>query len=181
MYMNISTLLLSFFSILFLNTKDIILTDKPVEFSIFGKLISIKDKTIKENTDSEKYINSYKDKDNMRVIEMSTEPMLRETGEIPFAQAFRNARNKLGPGRIFKWKDNFYTTNYYYEMVVSIGEEVVKIDQNNKTFNTSEYPADILGFVAYLSHDDIKTSFEFVGRTRENYVCDNKNRYEIIE
>ena len=68
MYINISTLLLSFFTIVFINTKDIILTDKPFEFSLLGKMITIQDKMVENNTINDKKLASYTDEEDMFVV-----------------------------------------------------------------------------------------------------------------
>ena len=180
MYMNISTVIFSFFTILFLNTKDTILTDKPLEFSLLGKMITIQDKMVENNTINDKKLASYTDEEDMFVVEISTQ-VFRNEKHIPFAEAFRTARKEKGPGKIFEWNGNYYTTNYYYEILVSVGEEVVTVDKINKTFQTSEFPSDILAIRAYLDNKETDASFEFMGVIRDNYACGGEDRYQIIE
>ena len=58
---------------------------------------------------------------------------------------------------------------------------MVTVDKINKTFQTSEFPSDILAIRAYLDNKETDASFEFMGVIRDNYACGGEDRYQIIE
>ena len=60
----------------------------------------------------------------------------RNEDQISFSQAFRAARKELGPGKIFMWNNRYFTTNFYYETVIVIADEVIDINKEEKTYKT---------------------------------------------
>ena len=62
----------------------------------------------------------------------------RQEDQPSFSDAFRAARKELGPGKIFMWNNRYFTTNFYYETVIVIADEVVDVNKENKTYASEE-------------------------------------------
>ena len=60
----------------------------------------------------------------------------RKDDQISFSEAFRAARKELGPGKIFMWNNRYFTTNFYYETVIVIADEVVNVNKEDKTYSS---------------------------------------------
>ena len=58
----------------------------------------------------------------------------RQEDQISFSDAFRAARKELGPGKVFMWNNRYFTTNFYYETIIVIADEVVNINEEDKTY-----------------------------------------------
>ena len=94
-------------------------TDK-FEFTVFNKTVLIQD--TEEPKDNQRI-----DEDGM--IERTYYSKELMTGyEMSFSEAFRSARKLKGPGQIFVWNGKHYTTDYYYELVISVGDQVIEVN-----------------------------------------------------
>ena len=103
-------------------------TTDTFEFTVFNKTVLIQD--------------SEEPKDNQRIdedgmIERTYYSKELMTGyEMSFSETFRNARKLKGPGQIFVWNGKHYTTDYYYELVISVGDQVTEVNYEEKTYKT---------------------------------------------
>lgn len=52
----------------------------------------------------------------------------RNENQNSFSEAFRSARKEMGPGKVFMWNERYFTTNFYYETVIVVADEVVDIN-----------------------------------------------------
>ena len=120
-------------------------TTDTFEFTVFNKTVLIEDKEeIKDNQriDEDGMIErTYYSKEIMSNYDMS------------FSEAFRNARKLKGPGQIFVWNGKHYTTDYYYELVLSVGEQVTEVNYGEKTYNTEERLSETIAVRSYKDSD----------------------------
>ena len=91
---------------------------------------------------------------------------LKEANNYPsFKEAFADARSELGPGEVFEWEGRLYTTNYFYETKVIIGNQVV-LDEKNASIVDTEKMTDISEITSYTNDEDTDMSFDFyTGKT----------------
>ena len=91
---------------------------------------------------------------------------LKEVNNYPsFKEAFADARSELGPGEVFEWEGRLYTTNYFYETKVIIGNQVV-LDEKNASIVDTETMTDISEITSYTNDEDTDMSFDFyTGKT----------------
>ena len=83
-----------------------------------------------------------------------------------FKEAFAQARAELGPGQVFEWMDNLYTTNYFYETTIVIGNEVV-VDEENQSIVDTESIVDRSHATVYADNEDTQVSFDVLRGTKE--------------
>ncbi len=120
-------------------------TSNTFEFTVFDKTVLIQD--------------TVKPKDNQRIDEdgmiertyFSRE--LMKDYDMSFSEAFRNARKLKGPGQIFVWNGKHYTTNYYYEVLITIGDQVTEINYDEKTYKTVERRSETIAVRSYKDSD----------------------------
>jgi hypothetical protein len=86
----------------------------------------------------------------------------RKEDQISFSEAFRAARKEIGPGRIFMWNNRYFTTNFYYETVIVIADEVVDINKENKTYVSEETLGDIIAVRSYKDSDKYEINYTFL-------------------
>ena len=129
-------------------------TSNTFEFTVFDKTVLIQD--------------TVKPKDNQRIDEdgmiertyFSKELM---TGyEMSFSEAFMSARKLKGPGQIFVWNGKHYTTDYYYELVLSVGEQVTEINYDEKTYNTEERLSETIAVRSYKDSDKKLITYKYL-------------------
>ena len=82
--------------------------------------------------------------------------------QISFSEAFRAARKELGPGKIFKWNNRYFTTNFYYETIIVIADEVVDINKKDKTYNSKEKLGDVVAVRSYKHSDKYEINYTFL-------------------
>ena len=88
----------------------------------------------------------------------------RNEDQPSFSDAFRDARKKLGPGKIFMWKNRYFTTNFYYETVIVIADEVVDINKEDKTFSSAEKLGDIVAVRSFKDSDKYQIDYTFLNK-----------------
>ena len=86
----------------------------------------------------------------------------RKDDQISFSQAFRAARKKLGPDKIFIWNNRYFTTNFYYETIIVIGDEIVDINEKDKTYSSEEKLGDIVAVRSYKDSDKYEINYTFL-------------------
>ena len=82
-----------------------------------------------------------------------------------FKEAFAQARAELGPGQVFEWMDNLYTTNYFYETTIVIGNEVI-VDKENASIVDTENVAEYTGVTTYKDNETIDVSYDHLFGTQ---------------
>ena len=82
--------------------------------------------------------------------------------EMSFSEAFRNARKLKGPGKIFVWNGKHYTTDYYYELVLSVGEQVTEINYDEKTYKTEERLSETIAVRSYKDSDKKLITYKYL-------------------
>ena len=176
MYSNLEKLVLAVVAvamvtlILFTNsTKDVELSStSPLETeSVVSQEVTVvsdevvEDVTLKENTLNEKtWLESE------MYVKTTDMDSLKEVNNYPsFKEAFADARSELGPGEVFEWDGKLYTTNYFYETKVIIGNQVV-LDEKNASIVDTETMTDISEITSYTNDEDTDMSFDFyTGKT----------------
>ena len=176
MYSNLEKLVLAVVAvamvtlILFTNsTKDVELSStSPLETeSVVSQEVTVvsdevvEDVTLKENTLNEKtWLESE------MYVKTTDMDSLKEVNNYPsFKEAFAEARSDLGPGEVFEWDGKLYTTNYFYETKVIIGNEVV-LDEKNASIVDTETMTDISEITSYTTDEETDMSFDFyTGKT----------------
>ncbi len=88
----------------------------------------------------------------------------RQEDQPSFSDAFRTARKKLGPGKIFMWNNRYFTTNFYYETVIVIADEVVDVNKENKTYASEETLGDIVAVRSYKDSDKYEINYTFLNK-----------------
>ena len=81
-----------------------------------------------------------------------------------FSDAFSAARKKLGPGKIFMWNNRYFTTNFYYETVIVIADEVVDVNKENKTYASEEKLGDVIAVRSYKDSDKYEINYTFLNK-----------------
>ena len=106
-------------------------------------------------------LDEYIDESDMIVDVWDENEMLAKRGAISFQEAFKNARQELGPDAIFEWYGRKYTTNYYYEIKQVIGEQVFVENNNGELqLEEAESPAGLSKIVTYRDNEEVKVSYE---------------------
>ena len=74
------------------------------------------------------------------------------------------ARKELGPGKVFMWNNRYFTTNFYYETIIVIADEVVNINEEDKTYSSEEKLGDIVAVRSYKDSDKYEINYTFLNR-----------------
>ena len=88
----------------------------------------------------------------------------RKENQTSFSEAFRDARKELGPGKIFMWNNRYFTTNFYYETVIVIADEVVDINKENKTYASEETLGDVVAVRSFKDSDKYEINYTFLNK-----------------
>ena len=88
----------------------------------------------------------------------------RQEDQPSFSDAFRDARKELGPGKIFMWNNRYFTTNFYYETVIVIADEVVDVNKENKTYVSEEKLGDVVAVRSYKDSDKYEINYTFLNK-----------------
>ena len=88
----------------------------------------------------------------------------RNEDQPSFSDAFRDARKELGPGKIFMWNNRYFTTNFYYETVIVIADEVVDVNKENKTYASEETLSDVIAVRSYKDSDKYEINYTFLNK-----------------
>ena len=88
----------------------------------------------------------------------------RQEDQISFSEAFRAARKELGPGKIFMWNNRYFTTNFYYETIIVVADEVVDVNQEDKTYTSAEKLGDIIAVRSFKDSDKHEINYTFLNK-----------------
>ena len=88
----------------------------------------------------------------------------RQEDQPSFSDAFIAARKELGPGKIFMWNNRYFTTNFYYETVIVIADEVVDVNKENKTYASEETLGDVVAVRSYKDSDKYEINYTFLNK-----------------
>ncbi len=88
----------------------------------------------------------------------------RQKDQISFSDAFRAARKELGPGKVFMWNNRYFTTNFYYETIIVIADEVVNINEEDKAYSSEEKLGDIVAVRSYKDSDKYEINYTFLNK-----------------
>ena len=88
----------------------------------------------------------------------------RQEDQLSFSEAFRAARKELGPGKIFMWNNRYFTTNFYYETIIVIADEVVDINKEDKTYSSEEKLGDIIAVRSFKDSDKYQIDYTFLNK-----------------
>jgi hypothetical protein len=135
-------------------------TADNIEFTIFNKTVLIQDSV-------EHLVRERIDDDGMIETTVYSDDIRKEMGTISFSDAFREARKIKGAGKTFQWNGKYYTTDFYYETIIAVGEEVTKIDKENNTYYTDERLSDLLAIRSYKDNKDINIKFSFLDSVQD--------------
>ena len=92
----------------------------------------------------------------------------RKEDQTSFSEAFRSARKELGPGKIFMWNNRYFTTNFYYETVIVIADEVVDVNRENKTYTSKETLGDVVAVRSFKDSDKYEINYTFLNKIAKN-------------
>ena len=120
-------------------------TTDTFEFTVFNKTVLIQDST--EYKDNQRI-----DEDGMIERTYYSKEIMKDY-DMSFSEAFRNARKLKGPGQIFVWNGKRYTTDYYYELVISVGDQVTEVNYDEKTYKTEERRSETIAVRSYKDSD----------------------------
>ena len=176
MYSNLEKLVLAVVAvamvtlILFTNsTKDVELSStSPLETEsvISQEVAVVSDEVVEDVTLEENPLNEETWLESEMYVKTTDMDSLKEVNNYPsFKEAFADARSELGPGEVFEWDGRLYTTNYFYETKVIIGNQVV-LDEKNASIVDTETMTDISEITSYTNDEDTDMSFDFyTGKT----------------
>ena len=176
MYSNLEKLVLAVVAvamvtlILFTNsTKDVELSStSPLETEsvISQEVAVVSDEVVEDVTLEENPLNEKTWLESEMYVKTTDMDSLKEVNNYPsFKEAFAEARSDLGPGEVFEWDGKLYTTNYFYETKVIIGNEVV-LDEKNASIVDTETMTDISEITSYTTDEETDMSFDFyTGKT----------------
>ncbi len=88
----------------------------------------------------------------------------RNEDQPSFSDAFRDARKKLGPGKIFMLNNRYFTTNFYYETIIVIADEVVDVNKEDKTYSSEEKLGDIVAVRSFKDSDKYEIDYTFLNK-----------------
>ena len=88
----------------------------------------------------------------------------RNEDQPSFSDAFRDARKKLGPCKIFMWNNRYFTTNFYYETIIVIADEVVDVNKEDKTYSSEEKLGDIVAVRSFKDSDKYEIDYTFLNK-----------------
>tara|TARA_Y100000748_G_scaffold247183_1_gene211756 strand:+ start:176 stop:625 length:450 start_codon:yes stop_codon:yes gene_type:complete len=120
-------------------------TTDTFEFTVFNKTVLIQDT-------SEAKDNQRIDEDGMIERTYFSRELMKDYNES-FSEAFRSARKLKGPGQIFDWNGKHYTTDYYYEVLITIGDQVTEVNYDEKTYKTVERRSETIAVRSYKDSD----------------------------
>ena len=176
MYSNLEKLVLAVVAvamitlILFTNsTKDVELSStSPLETEsvISQEVAVVSDEVVEDVTLEDNPLNEETWLESEMYVKTTDMDSLKEVNNYPsFKEAFAEARSDLGPGEVFEWDGKLYTTNYFYETKVIIGNEVV-LDEKNASIVDTETMTDISEITSYTTDEETDMSFDFyTGKT----------------
>ena len=156
--------------ILFTNsTKDVELSStSPLETEsvISQEVAVVSDEVVEDVTLEDNPLNEETWLESEMYVKTTDMDSLKEVNNYPsFKEAFADARSELGPGEVFEWEGRLYTTNYFYETKVIIGNQVV-LDEKNASIVDTETMTDISEITSYTNDEDTDMSFDFyTGKT----------------
>ena len=156
--------------ILFTNsTKDVELSStSPLETEsvISQEVAVVSDEVVEDVTLEDNPLNEETWLESEMYVKTTDMDSLKEVKNYPsFKEAFADARSELGPGEVFEWEGRLYTTNYFYETKVIIGNQVV-LDEKNASIVDTETMTDISEITSYTNDEDTDMSFDFyTGKT----------------
>ena len=146
-------MLINLFFSLSILVSQLYITD-TFEFTVLNKTVLIED--------------TEEPKDNQRIDE---DGMIERTYyskeimsnyDMSFSEAFRNARKLKGSGQIFVWNGKHYTTDYYYELVLSVGEQVTEVNYDEKTYKTEERLSETIAVRSYKDSDKKLITYKYL-------------------
>ena len=176
MYSNLEKLVLAVVAvamitlILFTNsTKDVELSStSPLETEsvISQEVAVVSDEVVEDVSLEENILNEKTWLESEMYVKTTDMDSLKEVNNYPsFKEAFADARSELGPGEVFEWEGRLYTTNYFYETKVIIGNQVV-LDEKNASIVDTETMTDISEITSYTTDEETDMSFDFyTGKT----------------
>ena len=176
MYSNLEKLVLAVVAvamvtlILFTNsTKDVELSStSPLETEsvISQEVAVVSDEVVEDVILEDNPLNEETWLESEMYVKTTDMDSLKEVNNYPsFKEAFADARSELGPGEVFEWDGRLYTTNYFYETKVIIGNQVV-LDEKNASIVDTETMTDISEITSYTNDEDTDMSFDFyTGKT----------------
>ena len=176
MYSNLEKLVLAVVAvamvtlILFTNsTKDVELSStSPLETEsvVSQEVAVVSDEVVEDVTLEDNPLNEENWLESEMHVKTTDMDSLKEVNNYPsFKEAFADARSELGPGEVFEWDGKLYTTNYFYETKVIIGNQVV-LDEKNASIVDTEKMTDISELTSYTNDEDTDISFDFyTGKT----------------
>ena len=176
MYSNLEKLVLAVVAvamitlILFTNsTKDVELSStSPLETEsvISQEVAVVSDEVVEDVILEDNPLNEETWLESEMYVKTTDMDSLKEVNNYPsFKEAFADARSELGPGEVFEWEGRLYTTNYFYETKVIIGNQVV-LDEKNASIVDTETMTDISEITSYTNDEDTDMSFDFyTGKT----------------
>ena len=139
-----AAMLINLFFSLSLLVSQLYTTD-TFEFTVFNKTVLIQDTA--ETKDNQRI-----DEDGMIERTYFSRELMKDY-EMSFSEAFRSARKLKGPGQIFVWNGKHYTTDYYYELVISVGDQVTEVNYDEKTYKTVERRSETIAVRSYKDSD----------------------------
>ena len=176
MYSNLEKLVLAVVAvamitlILFTNsTKDVeLISTSPLETEsvISQEVAVVSDEAVEDVILEDNLLNDETWLEREMYVKTTDMDSLKEVNNYPsFKEAFADARSELGPGEVFEWEGRLYTTNYFYETKVIIGNQVV-LDEKNASIVDTETMTDISEITSYTNDEDTDMSFDFyTGKT----------------
>ena len=62
------------------------------------------------------------------------------------------------------WNNRYFTTNFYYETVIVIADEVVDVNKKDKTYASKETLGDVVAVRSYKDSDKYEINYTFLNK-----------------
>tara|TARA_B100001248_G_scaffold213733_1_gene168230 strand:+ start:168 stop:557 length:390 start_codon:yes stop_codon:yes gene_type:complete len=82
--------------------------------------------------------------------------------QLSFTEAFRQARAEKGPDSTFVWNNRLFTTNYYYETIIVVGDEIIDVDEDKKIYKSDERLSDVVAVRSFKDSDKYEIDYSFL-------------------
>ena len=128
--------------------------------TILGNELYAQDNEVEENQVNQENQENQEGQENQ-------DPVQPDEQDMSFDEAFAQARAQMGPGQVFEWHGNSYTTDYQEEVNAQENEEVVAdVEENAEVSQEEDVQEDVE--VVPEEEADVEENVEVTSEVEEN-------------
>ena len=60
------------------------------------------------------------------------------------------------------WNNRLFTTNYYYETIIVVGDEIIDVDEDKKIYKSDERLSDVVAVRSFKDSDKYEIDYSFL-------------------